>query len=527
MKRALLLSLLAALAYAGSIPSGYVLDDYFAIETNPVVRGEVPLHEAFTRDFWGRPAAETIGTYRPLAVLSLALDTQLTGGRPWVSHLLNVLLHALCVAVVYLTWRHLVGEPVALVGAALFSVLAAPAEAVQALVGRADLLSTLAGVAMLHAHRRRNIAGAIGALGAFAVAVGSKESAIAFPVLLLSADWLLPPEGGSRRPRWWLAGGYAVVVALVGTGRLVAIGSWNPVIEPVLNPLAGAPLLGRFFGAARIIGERYLLGIVDPTRRLFLCSAPACGPDSPASLWAWSGLAALIGLGAVALASVRRAPPLAFSLVWFLAFFGLVSNLLVLSPSVYAERLLYAPLVGLSMAATWGARGLGKWLGRPTLGWALVGVVGLGNLVALQFRHDDWRDPESLYRTGLTYAPDSSMVRGLVAQVHMEKGELEEALVHARLAASLSPQSARAHETLAIILDRSGRTEEARRSYLRLLELERSERALRNYALFLSRHGQALEGAALLRQLPQPSPLVKETITYLEEMGRTAPIGPP
>ena len=89
--QALLLGLLALTSRGNAIPGGLVLDDGRVLHSPCVQHPSVTC--ALTHDFWGRPAQEVGRTYRPLTVLSLAVDRAWGRGRPWAYHLTNVLLH--------------------------------------------------------------------------------------------------------------------------------------------------------------------------------------------------------------------------------------------------------------------------------------------------------------------------------------------------------------------------------------------------------------------------------------------------
>ena len=86
--------------YANSLSNGLVYDDHFLIEGNRQVRA-FDLRGIFTTHYWGGYEGNETGQYRPLVILSLALNFALHGLRPFGYHLTNVLLHALNSVLVY------------------------------------------------------------------------------------------------------------------------------------------------------------------------------------------------------------------------------------------------------------------------------------------------------------------------------------------------------------------------------------------------------------------------------------------
>jgi protein O-mannosyl-transferase len=496
--KAALLALLAAGAFAGSVPGGFVFDDESAIVENPVVNGAAPLYEAFSRDFWGRPAERTIGSYRPVALLSLALDGRIGGLSPRVFHLGNVAWHALATVLLFWAWRGLAGEGGALAAAALFAVLAAPAEAVQGIVGRADLMLAAFATAGLAAHRRPGRGSGVAAAACLALALGSKESAVAVPLAWASADLLAPVAGAPRRRGRWYA--YGAVLATYLAARVAVLGALQAHgVEGISNPLSEAPLAGRLLGACRVLAERYGAGLLDPTRRLYDCSANACGPAGAGDPLAWVGALVVLLVALAPLLLRRRSPVAAAGLAWFGWVFLPASNLLLLGPTIYGERLLYAPAMGLCVAAAAGAEALGRRAGRTALGWALAGIVGVANLFAVQVRNLDWRTPDALYASGLEQAADSVKVQYNAAWAAFRRGALADAETHAREAAALRPDHPDARALLAAVLDLQGRPAEAEAEFQGAMARGRTPDLAVHHGTFLARRGRLDEALAEVR----------------------------
>jgi hypothetical protein len=515
--RLLPLCALAALVYAGAVPSGFVLDDHFAVVSNPVVTGEVSALKAFTRDFWGRAPPNTIGTYRPLAVLSFVLDARLGGGAAWWFHLTNVGLHVLAVAALYLVWRRQAGEATAWPAAALFCMLAAPSEAVHSLVGRADILGALFGLLGYAAHRTAGPRGAWAAWLCFALALASKESSLLYPLLWCLLEVLR--TGVWRTLPWGRLGGYAALGALYLGARWNAVGTLlSARIGDMTNPLVTAPWPQRVLGAADIFWNHYLGGIANPMQRLYLCSAPACGPVGVESPGAWLGLAALGLLAALAVGLWRREPVVSAGLAWFLLLFLPVSNLLVLSPSVYGERLLYGPLMGASLALAHGVSRLAARLPRPAIAWGLLGVVAAGNALALQWRHGDWRDDATLALSALEVEPDSAVVQANAADSWLRLGRPAEAEARARKAIELDAGYAKPYGLLAGALDMQERPGEAEPAFEKALALSRTEEALLNLARFHANRGRPQRALELLENERLAQPPGPERLSMIQEL---------
>ena len=154
---------IAILLYLNSVRNGYAFDDHRAIERNPCVAAAVACDWStlLGSDFWGTPLASPRShhSYRPLAVLSLALDVRRSG--PGSVHATNALLHGVCTSLV---WRlcadALGGRALPLAAALLHAVHPVNSEAVAYGVGRADLLAAGFGLAGMVCHGRASSAAA-------------------------------------------------------------------------------------------------------------------------------------------------------------------------------------------------------------------------------------------------------------------------------------------------------------------------------------------------------------------------------
>jgi tetratricopeptide (TPR) repeat protein len=101
-------------------------------------------------------AAQSLDLFRPLSLWSFLAGYALGGAHPPVHHLMNTLLHVLCVWLVYrLAARLVPDEPrVALLSAACFGLTPVLTEAHVWISGRFDLLSTCLGLCALLSWRR-------------------------------------------------------------------------------------------------------------------------------------------------------------------------------------------------------------------------------------------------------------------------------------------------------------------------------------------------------------------------------------
>eukprot|EP00929_Paragymnodinium_shiwhaense_P015664 TRINITY_DN12375_c0_g2_i3.p1 TRINITY_DN12375_c0_g2~~TRINITY_DN12375_c0_g2_i3.p1 ORF type:complete len:792 (-),score=134.28 TRINITY_DN12375_c0_g2_i3:318-2693(-) len=135
---------------------GFVMDDAVAIERNPNVVSETfSWSMLMSTDFWGLPMhgqGWTNKSFRPLVTLSFRLNYLLHGLYSSGFHITNVLMHCIASITVGRSATLLMGLPGswAAVCCVLFGVHPVHTENVLYLVGRADILAAIIGIAALN-----------------------------------------------------------------------------------------------------------------------------------------------------------------------------------------------------------------------------------------------------------------------------------------------------------------------------------------------------------------------------------------
>ncbi len=476
--------LLGVLAYSNTIGNGFVFDDRLIIERNPAIHSLSGIPGLFVTPYWtGEGAANRL--YRPLTTATFSLNRALGNGGPAGFHLVNALLHGASALLLLLLLARLFRlRWMALGASALFAVHPVLTESVAGLVGRSEILATLFLLAALLVDRRGGegrVPAVLGSLGLFFLALLSKENALAYPALLILTDLLLgPPEGTSRRGR------RCEIAATLAVAAFYLILRWNVLgnlmetsaIPEVDNLLVGVPAWRRIL-TALALAARYLGLFLFPARLSADYSArqiePVSGVLDPAG---WLG----VGLAAAWLILFcrfrRRLVPLSWGMGFAAVSFFLVSNVPFPVGTIFAERLLYLPLVGLCAATGFlVSAAAGK---RPRT----VAAVGAAVLVLLAARtwerNRDWKDDFSLFRSAVRVSPRSARVRYNLGNAHRRRGELARAEESYRACLGIYPDFEPALRNLGVVLAEMGRAEEAIGFFRQALERHPESASLHN-----------------------------------------------
>ncbi|HET9274678.1 MAG TPA: tetratricopeptide repeat protein, partial [Gemmatimonadales bacterium] len=282
--------------------------------------------------------------------------------------------------------------------------------------------------------------------GLYLAASLTKEHGLILPGLLLAAEaFLVPGTVRSKVPLLWR--GYAL---LAGVGGALLLLRRAVLGGEIAGTFTAEALQGVGWGGRALT----LLQVVPQWLRLLAWPAHLRSDYSPQEFVASSGLGAaeLLGLvlllGAVLLVWLarRQSPALAFGLTWCALALFPVSNLLIPTGVLIAERALFLPSVGFLLAGAgaleWVARG--RWAAaRPGLvrGAGLaVAALALAGILRSAERHRVWRNEAFLAARSVQDAPRSFRTQRAYASVLFQLGQRELALEAYRRASELAPR---------------------------------------------------------------------------------------
>lgn len=418
----------AILGYLNAVANGYVMDDRGIVVLNPLVTHIDGLWRAFANPYW---PAGLGGQYRPLVIAGFSLDWWIAGGDPHFFHAINVLWHAAASLLVWMLAAELLAPAGAIAAGVLFALTPVHVEAVANVVGRSECMAAAFVLAALLAHRRGAWLAPLG----FALALLSKENGIVFLGLAVANDLLLAgPARDAFRERRWLYAGYAGVIVAYAAALLIVF--------------RGAPLSApahTFDGAS--LGDRLLTvaATIPQYARLLAIPFDLVADYQPGVLELTRSFSPMVALGlllALLLAAAifsawRRAPVLAFSLLWIPIAIAPVSNVFFVTGVLLAERTLYLPSVGAMLALGWV---FDKALERsPTAAWTAITLVGVAFAARTWTRTPVWHDPKTFAIDLVTEHPEAYRGHWVIGRVYGSMGRFADAEREYALARGIFP----------------------------------------------------------------------------------------
>ncbi len=421
--------------------------------------------------------------WHPLTWLSHMLDCQIFGADAEGPHLVNVALHALNAALVFLALRKMTdADWRSAFVAGLFALHPLHVESVAWISERKDVLSTFFGLLSLLAYAHYTKASGqrgyyLLSMVLYLLSLLSKPMLVTLPFVLLLLDfwplrrlriaWLKMPNMVSTPARTW-----SIIWEKLPFFALSAASSIATFLAQrqggAVVTIKAVPLLYRCANAV-ISYATYLAKMFCPTdltvfypfsRELDLEQAGLC-------------LLILLVVTAFALVSVRRAPYLLVGWLWYLGTLVPVIGLVQVGTQAFADRYTYVPLLGIFIALTWGMADLaGRWR-LPRLALP-AGAVALLAACFYATRHElvYWQDSITLFTRALELTKDNALAEHNLAHALSTKGHQTEALPHFDNALRLWPGYTTAMLNRGNALNLLGRLDEAIDQYREAIRLK-------------------------------------------------------
>jgi protein O-mannosyl-transferase len=436
------LVLLTLLVYARSLSMGFVYDDHEMIDGRWDL-GWKDIPKIFSDDLTNTHASNF---YRPITVLWQILVHRLAGANSAVWHLSAILLHLLCVVLVFrLACRLLRDRGYATVAAAIFALHPTHVEAVTWVSDTADLLMAaillLSALALL---RWLESGSPVWWIASWLLALACcfvKETGIFAPVLLLSLAWRDKNKVG--QPAIVLTGFFFVLSScgfLILRSQILH-GFAHPLstasnFEMVLTlPLALCFYLSHLFFPFGL-GPFYPLAFVSSPRSLAFI-APVLV------------LAALLATLVWLYRRVTDRRLFEFSVVWIFA--PLIAPLyLKLFPDfeLVHDRYLYLPSIALGIALAAGLKHLSNKTSDSTSPsavnyLAVATVVVLAAMAAETISYQGvWQDDEHLFQRGVALTPRNARALVNLGVAKLQQGNFTEGSALLKRSLDIQPDNA-------------------------------------------------------------------------------------
>lgn len=473
------LSALSGAAYLNAIRDSFTYDDAFVspLALRPSWQRIV---ELFQRDSWyGLDFPGPLpGNYRPLSMSSIVFESLLHGGRGAYLHATAVVLHITTTLVLFGFLRALLrGAPgsvsqthnnpqrgfdiptvSAWVAALIFGVHPVHVDAVASYYNRSEVIVTGCTYGILwllwsRDEQRPNTWWHAAAL--FFVALLSKESASTAPLLIVLLYVLFRPapwrtQVQRLRPLAYFAIPYACYAWLRSNAVPWPSGAGSRIVHYLAMQTWGQ----RLSTVSSVLADGLFLMVWPHPLR---CSYDAYVPHDVALATALH--IALIG---VAVAARTRLPAITFAVA--ASYIGVTPSTPLMQdfslyPGTFAERHLYLPSAGLSVALAYGLAALARHRGRNAV--FAIGAACWIAFVPLCFRRNqDWESNLRLFEADYRIDPANGHNAALLARTYVALDQVDSAIRICDNFFRTQPRGVKMLDACAMVYQRAGRIED-------------------------------------------------------------------
>ncbi len=435
----ILFFLLAFLVYSNTLRYEYTCDDgLYTFKNTFVQKGISSFPDLVGKaTLAGCTEKFSLNGYRPVVLLSFALEKSLFGIHPKTSHLINVLLYALLCAFLFNILRKLFKDyhlyvPVLIT--ILFILHPLHTEVVSSVKSRDELLSMLFGFIALNAvynyMPEKKTRYMIIACWAFFLSLLCKESAFSYLFLIPLLLYFFTDAPVKKIVLYTLP--FVAIAGIVLGIRIRVLGSVQPdqMLTIVENSLMAAPN-----GADRLATNFTIL--FHALSLLFLpltLSWDYSFNQFPVVNWkdatAILSLVIHLTLLIVALMGLKKKNILSFAILFYMLSFFITSNLAFKFGSTFGERFLFTPSLGFCIALPFLFGKIFKIDFLKTNFSKAKKILGALAIVAVLYafktidRNTVWENDSALYLSGTETSPNSTRAHYAYATTNWDKAQV-------------------------------------------------------------------------------------------------------
>ncbi|MDP4267245.1 MAG: hypothetical protein Q8880_07410 [Bacteroidota bacterium] len=423
---AIFLIVLSFVIYINSYWGGYVLDDVISITNNKFVQqGFGGIGKIFSTDsmfgFVGSANDLQGGRYRPFPLLIFAIEHELWGNSPHLSHLVNIIVWVITCFIVFNFLRKYLfrNKPdIAFIAALIFIVHPIHTEVVANIKSRDEIFSLLfliSSVTLLFKYissQKGNILIYTGSLFLYFIALFSKEYGLTFIFIIPLMIHFFTDIDLKRNIKLVIP--FAAVFVFYLMIRFSIVGLNNQVSKELLNnPFLYATGETRFF-TIMVCLLKYIRLLFFPFPQSYdytFNQIPLVGISDPVALFSFFLYAGMFGF---AIWKIKSKNVIAFSILFFMISIFVVSNLLIDIGALMGERFLFQPSLGFAIFAGYIIYFIFVNIKGPQiLKTTLLSVILIGIIVAGSYRtyirNNDWKTEYGLYLKDVKVSSNSAI----------------------------------------------------------------------------------------------------------------------
>jgi hypothetical protein len=356
-----IIALLCFVFYGTSLSNDYSLDDNIVNYKNTNVSKGIKGIPAIFKSRYVVNETQNFG-YRPITLVSFAVEHELFGASPFYGHLINIILYAITCMLLFALFKNLLKKyhwSLPFIIVIVFIVHPIHSEVVNNIKSRDELLSFLFAIlslfsAIKYIEKKSYLYLVISAISLLC-ALLSKLSALTFLAIIPLTLYFFK-NAKIRQLTFWAVGS----VLLLITTRLFG----NSILKSVENSRELLFMENPFFDATYTFFDRipiafytvgyYLKLLIFPKPLLFYYGYNKIPILSWDSIQVWFSVLTIAVLIFITIKNFKSRKVYAFGILYFLITISMFSNLVKPAVGIIAERFAYIPSLGFCIVVGYG-----------------------------------------------------------------------------------------------------------------------------------------------------------------------------
>ena len=414
---------LGFLIYGNSLFNDYALDDAIVITNNSFTKkgfngiSDLLINEGFTGFFGKKKDLVAGGRYRPLSLVTFAIEYQFFGMNPFISHLINIILYILTTILLFKILVAFFKDSfekhkylnIPFIASILFLAHPIHTEVVANIKGRDEIMTVLGSLAALYFTLKYINTEKIKYLAfssiAIFLALMSKENAITFLAVIPLSVYYFTNATIKKNITSLIPLIVVTAIYLIIRNSIIGLSVGASAKELMNNPYLNSTIAEKF----ATVFYTMLLYI-----KLLILPHPLTYDYYPKQIpiinWgdfrAIISLAVYLGMGVIALIGLKKKTTISYGIWFYLITFSVVSNLVFNVGTFMNERFMYFSSIGALIIA---AYFITKYLAnKPKIAFSVLGVMLIlfsGKTIS---RNAAWQNDYVLFTTDVKTSSESA-----------------------------------------------------------------------------------------------------------------------
>ena len=443
-KEAIIIPVLAFALYWMCLPYGYVLDDQIVISNNQYTKKgfdgiwEILSTESFAGYFGGQRDLVAGARYRPLSIVTFAIEQDIFGDNTFIRHFINILLYGMVGLLIMRIFSILIPKKentlwitgIPFLTAALYILHPVHSEVVANIKGRDEIMTALGGLGALYFALRylpkREMIYLIASGVSMFLGLMSKENAITFLAVIPLTLYFFTQAKGKDYIMTLIPSLIASIIYIIIRTNVIGyfLSSGTEIKDLMNNPFVEMTSDERFATIMYTLGE-YIRLLVVPhplTHDYYPYHIPIMTLAKPGAL---ISILLYLGLAILFFALWRKKSIYAWSIGFFVATLSIVSNFVFPVGTFMNERFIFIPSIAFSLVTAWVLVNHGIYGSKPWMKYAAIAVILIlvgGYAFKTYVRIPAWKDSLSLNGQAVLVSENSARANCFMATALYEEG---------------------------------------------------------------------------------------------------------